>query len=136
MSVIVRRSRWISRMALCCLIALSWMFALTCRMSKTEKLPDKDKEKVSSDENLPDSTTVQQIRNAVLNNIAQLSNEEKKIILETAPLFARYEIAGPVGQYGWRWDLPTGRSVSVSFTGDIDHVDVNRLQIAVIVSKK
>ena len=131
MSAIVPSSQRISRIALYCLIALSWMGASTCRTSKTEELPDKDKEEVPSDESLPDSTTVQQIRNAVLNNIPELSDEEKQIILERAPLFARYEIAGPVGQYGWRWDLPTGRSVSVWFTGDINHVDINQLQMAV-----
>ena len=131
MSGIVLNSRWISRAALYYLIALSSMFALTCRMSSTEELPEKDKKTVYSDESLSDST-LYLLRNAAINSVGQLSNEEKKHILETVPHVGRYILAGEFKQYKWRWDLPTGRSVRVSFTGFIESMDVNELQIAVV----
>ena len=43
-----------------------------------------DKRAVTSDENLPDSA-LDLIRNSVIDNIEQLSSEEKKTILETTP---------------------------------------------------
>ena len=136
MSEIGLNSRWMLRIALYCLVALSSMFGLTCRMSRTEQPIQKEKKPVSSDESLSDST-LHLIRTAVMNNIGgRLSNEERKAVLETVPQVGQYSLGGEFRQYKWRWDLAMGRSVRVSFTGFIKSMDVNELQIAVIDSKK
>lgn len=93
-----------------------------------------DKGAVTSDENLPGSA-LDQIRNAAINTTGNLSDEEKKIILETAPQVGRYKLAGEFKQYKLRWDLPTGRSVLVSFTGYIKSIDENDLQVALVSSR-
>lgn len=93
----------------------------------------KDKRAVTPDESLSDST-LHLIRNAAINNIGQLSNEEQRTILETTPQVGRYKLAGEFKQYKLRWDLPTGRSVLVSFTGFIENIDENDLQIALVGS--
>ena len=109
------------------------MFAFTCRMSKTEEPPQKGKKAFLSDEGLSDST-LHLIRDAIINK-GQLSNQEKKAILETTPKVGRYKLAGEFKQYKLLWDLPTGRSVLVSFTGSIESIDENDLQIALIDSQ-
>lgn len=126
MSEVVLNPRRIFRIALCCLIVLSSMFALTCRMSMSEEPP----------EALSDPNTLRLIRNVAINNIPMVSNEEERAILERSPQLGQYKMAGSFGQYGWRWDLPTGRSVVVSFTGNINHIEVDKLQVAVLVSRR
>lgn len=49
----------------------------------------------------------------------ELSETEKKIILHSTPRIGRYKMAGAFGQYFWNWDLPTGRTVNVRYSGDI-----------------
>ena len=42
-----------------------------------------------------------------------------------------YKIAGSYGQYVFSWLMPTGRSVTVNYEGDIENIDIERLRLLV-----
>lgn len=69
------------------------------------------------------------IRSVVIEKIQGLSEEEKKIILQSAPKTAQYKMAGTVGQYIWSWKLPSGRVVEASYVGDLKQIDTEKLVV-------
>ena len=62
---------------------------------------------------------VSNVRSVVLNRVEVLSEQEKIFIMQSNPEVRQYNMAGTFGQCGWNWYLPTGRSIHVSYTGDL-----------------
>ena len=59
------------------------------------------------------------VRSVVMKKCQGLSEEEKEVVLRSVPKTGRYRMAETFGQYFWIWNLPTGRSVQVFYTGDL-----------------
>jgi hypothetical protein len=69
------------------------------------------------------------IRSIVLDRIEILSEQEKIFIMQSDPEVRQYNMAGMFGQYGWIWNVPTGRSIHVSYIGDITKFDKDEVII-------
>jgi hypothetical protein len=71
--------------------------------------------------------TLALVRSVLIEQQHSLSEKEKEIILQSSPRFAEYRMASVVGQYEWTWSLPTGRIASITFLGDLDAIDKEKL---------
>lgn len=69
------------------------------------------------------------LRFVVLDRVEILSEQEKIFIMQSDPKVQQYKIAGTFGQYGWIWNVPTGRSIIVSYTGDLTTFDTDKIMI-------
>jgi hypothetical protein len=69
------------------------------------------------------------VRSVVLERIQVLSDQEKLFILQSKPEVEQYIMAGTFDQCGWDWYLPTGRSIHVSYTGDLTTFDKNKIVV-------
>lgn len=122
----------ISALRVLCLLAIACIVAIAtsgCKdrgvlsEEKNDREVSLDEIKASSDE------VVALVRSVVMEQGQKLSEEEKKIILRSAPKTAQYKMAGTVGQYIWSWKLPTGRAVEASYVGDLKQIDTERLAV-------
>ena len=72
---------------------------------------------------------VANVRSVVLERGQMLSDQEKVFIMQSNPETRQYKMAGTFGQYSWHWSLPTGRSIDVSYTGDLATFDTHKIII-------
>ena len=75
------------------------------------------------------------VRSVVMKQGQRLSDEEKEIILQSAPKLAQYRMAETFGQYLWSWNLPTGRTIEVKYTGDLKPMIDTEKMIVVFLNK-
>lgn len=72
------------------------------------------------------------VRELVLKQVPDLSEQDKSVILKVNPEIARYKMAATFGQYGWRWEVPSGHIISVAYMGDItpENIDTSKMKIS------
>lgn len=69
------------------------------------------------------------VKSVVLEGHQMLSDEDTAFIMQSSPETGQYKMAGTFGQYFWHWSLPSGRSIDVSYTGDLKALDKNKITI-------
>ena len=67
------------------------------------------------------SSHTSEVRDFVLKRAdLSLTAAQRERIMRTKPILRQYVLAASFAQCGWEWRLPSSRTLTVSYTGDMD----------------